>query len=40
MKNHNLENCINLLFEYEEDYKKRFITISSIKNISFLDEFE
>ena len=40
MKNHNLENCINLLFEYEEDYKKRFITISSIKKISFLDELE
>jgi len=40
MKNHKLKNCINLLFEYEEDYKKRFITFSSNKNISFLDVFK
>tara|TARA_B100000214_G_C23881426_1_gene587426 strand:+ start:170 stop:655 length:486 start_codon:yes stop_codon:yes gene_type:complete len=40
VNNHKLKNSINLLFEYEEDYKKRFITFSSTRNISFLDVFK
>ena len=33
-------NIIDLYFEYEEDYNKRFLTISSNSEISFLDEFQ
>ena len=40
VKDKKFKNSINLLFEYEEDYKKRFITFSSTKNISFLDAFK
>ena len=40
IKNHKFERFINLFFEYDEDYKERFLSLSSINNISFLDEFE
>ena len=39
IKNYKIENIIDLYFEYEEDYNKRFLTVSSNSNISFLDEF-
>ena len=40
IKNHKIENIIDLSFEYDEHYKERFLTLSSINKISFLDEFE
>ena len=40
LKNHKITKTINLYFEYSEGYDKRFITISSMNNISFIDEFK
>ena len=40
IKNYKIKNIINLHFEYDEDYNKRFLTISSNSKISFLDEFK
>jgi len=40
IKNYKINNILNLYFEYDEDYNKRFLTISSNKKISFLDEFQ
>ena len=40
IKNNKLEKFIDLFFEYDEDYKKRFLTLSSINNISYLNEIE
>jgi len=40
IKNYKTNNIIYLNFEYDEEYNKRFLTISSNDKISFLDEFE
>ena len=40
IKNHKIKNIIYLHFDYDEDYKKRFLTISSNNKINFLDEFK
>ena len=40
IKNYKTNNIIDLNFEYDEEYNKRFLTISSNNKISFLDEFE
>jgi tRNA threonylcarbamoyl adenosine modification protein YjeE len=40
IKNYKIENKIELFFEYDADYKKRFISVSSTSNISFLNEFK
>jgi len=40
IKNYKKNNIIDLTFEYDEDYKKRFLTISTNSKISFLDEFK
>ena len=40
INNHNKNNIIDLTFEYDEEYKKRFLTISSSNKISFIDEFK
>jgi len=40
IKNCKKNNIIDLTFEYDEDYKKRFLTISTNSKISFLDEFK
>ena len=40
IKNNKLGKFIDLSFEYDEDYKKRFLTLSSINNISYLNEIE
>ena len=40
INNHKLKNKIELFFEYDADYKKRFISVSSTSNISFLNEFK
>jgi len=40
IKNYKTNNIIDLNFEYDEEYIKRFLTISSNNKISFLDEFE
>ena len=40
IKNNKLRKSIDLFFEYDEDYKKRFLTLSSINNINYLNEFE
>tara|TARA_Y100000590_G_scaffold388805_1_gene463441 strand:+ start:275 stop:757 length:483 start_codon:yes stop_codon:yes gene_type:complete len=40
IKNYKIKNIINLNFEYDEDYNKRFLTISSNIKINFLDEFK
>tara|TARA_B100000686_G_C16551361_1_gene842725 strand:- start:154 stop:636 length:483 start_codon:yes stop_codon:yes gene_type:complete len=37
-KNFDLKNTIDLFFEYNEDYNKRFLTISSNNNFNFLNE--
>ena len=39
IKNYKTNNIIDLIFEYDEEYNKRFLTISSNNKISFLDEF-
>ena len=40
IKKNKIKNKIELFFEYNEDYKKRFITVSSTNDISFLNEFK
>ena len=40
IKNNKIKNIIDLNFEYDEDYNNRFLTISSNKKISFLNEFK
>ena len=40
MKNYKTNNILDLNFEYGDEYKKRFLTISSKKKVSFLDEFK
>ena len=40
IKHYKLKNTIDLLFEYDEDYNKRFLTLSSTNNISYLNEFK
>ena len=40
IKNTKIKNIIYLNFEYEEDYKNRYITILSDNKIDFLDEFK
>ncbi len=34
------KNKIDLNFEYDDEYKKRFLTISTNNKVSFLDEFK
>ena len=38
IKKYKLENKIELFFEYDKNYKNRFLTITSRRNISFLNE--
>ena len=38
MKKYKTNNILDLNFEYGDEYKKRFLTISSKKKVSFLDE--
>ena len=40
IKKYKTNNILDLNFEYDDEYKKRFINISSKKKVSFLDEFE
>ena len=40
IKNYKTNNIIDLIFEYDEEYKKRFLTISSNNKFSFIDEFK
>ena len=40
IKHYKLKNIFDLFFEYDEDYNKRFLTISSNDKVSFLDEFK
>ena len=40
INNNKIKNLIGLNFEYDEDYNNRFLTISSNKKISFLNEFK
>ncbi len=40
INNHKKNNIIDLTFEYDDEYKKRFLTISSSNKISFIDEFK
>ena len=40
IKKYKTNNIIDLNFEYDEEYNKRFLTISSNNKISFLDEFK
>jgi len=40
IKNYKINNILDLYFEYDEDYNKRFLSISSNNKISFLDEFQ
>ena len=40
IKKYKIKNIINLNFEYDEDYNKRFLVISSNIKINFLDEFK
>ena len=40
IKNYKINNILDLYFEYDQDYNKRFLTISSNSKISFLDEFQ
>ncbi len=39
IKNYKLDNIIDLCFEYDEDYNKRYLTISSNIDIGFINEF-
>ncbi len=39
IKNYKLDNIIDLCFEYDEDYNKRYLTISSSIDIGFINEF-
>ena len=38
IKKYEIINKFELYFEYEENFKKRFVTVSSTKNINFLNE--
>ena len=40
IKNYKINNIFDLYFEYDEDYNKRFLTISSNSKINFLDELQ
>ena len=40
MKKNNNNNIIDLNFEYDDEYNKRFLTISSNNKVSFIDEFK
>jgi len=40
MKKYKTNNILDLNFEYDDEYNKRFLTISSNNNVSFLDEFK
>jgi len=40
MKKYKNNNMIYLNFEYDDEYNKRFLTISSNNRVSFLDEFK
>ena len=40
IKHYKLKNAIDLFFEYDEDYNKRFLTLPSTNNISYLNEFK
>ena len=40
MKNLKIKNIIYLNFEYDEDYKNRYLTISSNNKINYIDEFK
>ena len=40
IKKYNNNNILDLNFEYDDEYNKRFLTISSNNNVSFLDEFK
>ena len=38
IKKYKIDNKIELFFEYDKNYKNRFLTITSRRNISFLNE--
>tara|TARA_Y100000590_G_scaffold38257_1_gene41104 strand:- start:351 stop:839 length:489 start_codon:yes stop_codon:yes gene_type:complete len=38
MKKHKTNNILDLNFEYGDEYKKRFLTISTKEKVNFLDE--
>ena len=40
MKKYNTNNIIDLSFEYDDEFKKRFLNISSNNKVNFLDEFQ
>jgi len=40
IKKYKLQNKIDIFFEYDKNYKNRFITFSSAANINFLNEFK
>ena len=40
MKTYNTNNIIDLSFEYDDEFKKRFLNISSNNKVNFLDEFK
>ena len=40
LKNYNLKNVLELYFEYDKNYKNRFLTFLSSSNISYLNEFK
>ncbi len=40
IKKYKLKSSVDLFFEYGEDYDKRFLTVSSFNDISFLNEFK
>ena len=40
IKKYKTNNILDLNFEYDDEYKKRFLNISSKKKVSFLDEFK
>ncbi len=40
LKKYKIKNSIDLFFEYDEDYEKRFLTLSSINSTSFINEFK
>ena len=40
IKKYNTNNILDLNFEYDDEYNKRFLTISSNNKVSFIDEFK
>ena len=40
IKNHRIKNIVYLNFDYDEDYKSRYLTILSNIKINYLDEFK